>query len=127
MANRVTDSEVKEIINTEIDTSPFITPANILVNKIDGNGISDSDHLKEIERWLAAHFVAVRDNRAGGQSQHEVGDASEDYLKSTQVLTKSLGSTYYGQQVLALDTTGTLVSLGKSRAQFSVVKYPVER
>ena len=127
MANRVTDPEVKQIINTDITTDPFITTANVLVNKIEANGISDSGHLKEIERWLAAHFVAVRDNRAAGLSDFSVGDADEKYLKSSFALTKGLGSTYYGQQAVALDTSGTLVSLGKGRAQFSVQRFKVER
>lgn len=127
MANRVTDAEVKEIINTSLsDTSPFITPANILTTKVSGNGISDSDHLKEIERWLAAHFVAIRDNRAGGLSEKEVNDASETYLKDSKALTQGLGSTYYGQQALSLDTTGTLVSLGKQRAQFNTIDFTLE-
>jgi hypothetical protein len=118
MANRVTGSEVKEIIKTSLTDSevePFITSANQLVTE----KLADSDHsdarLKEIERWLSAHFVAIRDPRMRSQS---VGEARDQYHVPT--LGKGLDSTVYGLQVKLLDTTGTLYNLGGVKVVFKV-------
>ena len=63
---RATEAEVKEIIETDRtdeQVTPFLKAANLLVTDVlTGLGYSD-DLLKEIERWLAAHFVAIRDPR----------------------------------------------------------------
>jgi hypothetical protein len=118
MANRVTGSEVKEIIKTSLTDSevePFITSANQLVTE----KLADSDHsddrLKEIERWLSAHFVAIRDPRMRSQS---VGEARDQYHVPN--LGKGLDSTVYGLQVKLLDTTGTLYNLGGVKVVFKV-------
>jgi len=109
MANRVTHEEVLEIIDTDIeDTTPFITIANLLVTaKLSGESLEDA-HLKEIERWLAAHFVAIRDPRALSEG---IGDARVTYTFESG---KGLEATPYGQQVLTLDTTGKMKQLGKT-------------
>ena len=68
MAIRVSAKEVRGIIDTDpdIDMTPFIKAANLLVNRVDtcaaqrGITLLD-DELKEIERWLAAHYYAKRD------------------------------------------------------------------
>jgi len=111
---RVTGAEVLAIIDTEltaIEVAPFITVANIIVtNQLTGE--HSADLLKEIERWLAAHFVAIRDPRA---KTEKTGDASTSYYGEAG---KGFDHTPYGQQVLALDTTGILASLGKRKAEF---------
>ena len=80
MANRVTGSEVKEIFQTTLTASEvevFITPANQLVTeKLAASGLSD-DRLKEIERWLAAHLLAVRDPR---KRRQQIGDRERERL-----------------------------------------------
>lgn len=118
MANRVTSSEVKEIIATSLtDVTAFITPANLIVTeKLANSGLSD-DHLKEIEKWLSAHFVAIRDPRLQSQS---IGSISEAYQVGTGV---DLDSTSYGQQVKLLDTTGLISSLGKQKARLYTIKF----
>lgn len=107
---RVTATEVKEIIDVDpslTDLSPFITIANLLVTKyIYPEGV-EADLLKEIERWLAAHFVAVRDRQPISQS---VAGVSADFgLK----LGAGLSATIYGQQAKMLDPTGKLASVDK--------------
>lgn len=115
MSNRVTNSEVKTIIDTDVDVTAFITVANLIVtNMLSGGSLSDA-MLKEIERWLSAHFVAIRDPRIG---QEKIGDASVTYLLTTG---KGLDATPFGQQVKVLDTTGKLAQLGKSTAKLETI------
>lgn len=118
MANRVLSSEVKEIISTDIaDVTPFITPANLIVTaKLSNSGL-DSGHLKEIEKWLAAHFVSSKDQRVQSES---IGGTSVSYQGQTGL---GLDSTQYGQQVKVLDTTGELGKLGMAKATLSTIKY----
>ena len=116
MANRVSDSEVKDIIDTDIDDiAPFIRVANILVTaKLGGKGLSDA-HLTEIERWLAAHFVSMRDPRIISE---KTGEASVTYYGKFGL---GLDGSQYGQTVKMLDTTGTLVSMGKIAVKLDVM------
>lgn len=106
---RVNGAEVKQIIETDLtaaEIDPFITVANILVDQITGLSAAT---LKEIERWLAAHYVAIRDPR---QTKEVIGDAEDTYAVKVGF---GLDGTTYGQQAKALDTTGTLVSMGKKK------------
>ena len=116
MANRVSDSEVKEIIDTDTDDiAPFIKVANILVTaKLGGQGLSD-DQLKEIERWLAAHFVSMRDPRIMSE---KTGEASVTYYGKSGL---GLDGSQYGQTVKILDTTGILSSIGKMAVKLDVM------
>jgi acyl CoA:acetate/3-ketoacid CoA transferase alpha subunit len=122
MATRVTDAEVREIIDTEVtDLTAFILAANgFVTDMLTGKGLSD-DRLKEIERWLAAHFTAMKDfkNRV---VEIEAGRGRERTGESVRgVLAQDLRLTRYGQQALVLDTTGTLLTVGKQFARFRVV------
>jgi hypothetical protein len=121
MANRVTAAEVKEIIDTTLTESqiaPFITAANITITDILGaTTVLSSDQLKEIERWLSAHFVAIRDPRI---SAEKIADASATYQGKTAM---GLDSTTYGQQAKMLDTTGALANIGKKKASMNVLDF----
>jgi len=99
---RVIDADVQEILETNLDCTPFILAANILVNKVLGASGLDEAHLKEIERWLAAHFTCMMD-------PHE-REAQADTARSQFEGAWGLGldHTRYGQQVKILDTTGLL-------------------
>lgn len=108
MSVRVTDDEVKEILDTELSSlTPFIAAASQLVDGISG---LDADVLKEIERWLAAHLVSMRDKRV---SKASVGDSSHTYEGKTGL---GLDFTRYGQTAKMLDTTGTLNKLSLKKA-----------
>src|SRR5438309_3396699 len=94
---RVTDDEVKEILATTVDTTPFIRAAHVLVNDaLTGKGLEEST-LIEIERWLAAHFACMRDPR---ESQVDAG-AKAWFEGKTDM---GLNFTRYGQMVKLLDT-----------------------
>lgn len=108
MAVRVDSAEVKVVIDTSLtDLTAFILVASQQVDRISG---LTAAVLKEIERWLAAHFVAIRDKRT---SKDNVGDSSHTYEGKTGM---GLQFTRYGQQALLLDTTGTLAKLGLRKA-----------
>lgn len=119
MANRVEQNEVRDIISTDrTDLQPFIIAANLLVTDILGSSELSTDQLKEIERWLSAHFVSISDGGSGEVIEKEVGEAR---IKYAVVTGKNLGATRYGQQTLFLDTTGLLSKIGKSRARFDAL------
>jgi hypothetical protein len=115
---RVTSQEVKEIIETSItDVTVFITSANLIVTDyLAGEGYS-TEKLKEIERWLSAHFVCAMDMRVQSES---VNGASASYQGSTGM---GLDSTSYGQRVKMLDSSGVLSSLGRRKAQLSTINF----
>ena len=120
MANRCTGVEVKEILDTaltENQIAPFITAANLTVtNILSGKGLSSAT-LKEIERWLAAHFAAIRDPRI---SREKTEEAEALYHGKSDM---GLDHTPYGQQVRLLDTTGAMTNLGKRKASVEVLNF----
>lgn len=103
--SRVTTEEVKEIIQTNMtDLTPFINVANILVTQKLGASDLDADTLKEIERWLSAHFVSMKERQPISES---IGSASMSYAGAYG---KGIDETTYGRTAKALDTTGALAS-----------------
>jgi len=120
MAVRVTDVEVKEIMDTSIATMPFIVAANLIIDNTLSAEIAAGDFgaetLKEIERWLAAHMVAARDPQI---AREQTGDAAATYQGK---FGDDLKSTSYGQRVLLLDHTGKLASAqGAKRAKLETI------
>ena len=118
MALRTNGADVKKIIDTtytadEIEDS-FIPPANLLVTSAIGSNTTISSDLKtEIEKWLSAHFVAIADPRL---KREEIGDAKDEYQGTIGAGSKGLMTTFYGQQAIALDPSGSLANLGKTPA-----------
>lgn len=120
MAARVTDIQVKEIIeDVTFDTSNFIDTANVIVNEHLASKISSTELLTKIELYLAAHFVALTAER-GALVRSTFMDAAESYAN---VFKGGFRSTRYGQQALALDYTSTLQAVTKDNltALFRVV------
>lgn len=123
MAYRITAADVESVINFDSsieDLSPFIEAAEELVTEICAPVGYSSDRLAIIEKWLAAHFLAIRDPRYQAET---MGQASATY--STQV-GLNMGLTPYGQQAQLLDTMGGLARLDKhisqgKRAQAGIV------
>lgn len=113
---RVTDCDVKAIIETSLESlRPFILAADAMVTQYLGAKGLDSELLKEITRWLSAHFVAVNDQRLKSE---KIGDATNQYHGETGM---GLDFTAFGQQVKVLDPTGTFASIGKRTAFFEVL------
>lgn len=114
---RVTAADVEEIYeNTDsIELTAFIDAANALVTDVLGSSSLGSALLKEVERWLAAHLVTIRDKRF---AEVKIGGADAKFEGKYGL---GLDHTSYGQQVLVLDTTGNFAKLGKPRASFAVI------
>ena len=119
MAHRVSSKEVRDIVDTDLlvstteDLTAFITAANLIVtSKLGGETSISAEEAKEIERWLSAHFVAIR---SPGLRSQKLGDGQAVY--QIGYLGRGLEATRYGQQVMLLDTTGILARLGKRSAK----------
>jgi hypothetical protein len=122
MANRTNTTDVKQILDTNLDGSvikAFIDTANTIVGDTLGSDTTlSATQLKEIEKWLAAHLIAATRQRQG--SAEKVGDASITYQGKTGM---GLNSTMYGQQVLMLDSTGKMAQkLGKKSATITAIE-----
>jgi len=115
MAFRITETELLAVVDTDLELVSFMTTANLIVNEDLGTSTMSAARLKQIELYLAAHFVAITDRRAQSES---MGQASVDFRMP---LGKGLDATSFGQQVKALDTTGILSRLGKQKARLIVV------
>ena len=114
---RATEAEVKEIIDTELtdeQVTPFLRAANLLVTEVLSDEGYGTSLLAEIERWLAAHFVAIRDPRI---SKEKIGDADATYQGKTGL---GLNHTSYGQQVMILDVHGKLAEIAESKGPAEV-------
>ena len=119
MAIRVTDVEVKEIVETSKDTTSFIHTANAIVEEHLVPLTLSVTMLTKIELYLSAHFVALTEER-GGLLRSSLGESAETYA---DIYEEGFRSTRFGQQAIALDTTGTLAQLSnqKLRAVFRIV------
>ena len=108
MAIRCTDEEIEAIIEIDssiTDLTPFKTAANIIVDaKLLDTDLEEST-LKEIERWLSAHFVTVRDTRS---SKEQAGSVLQSFQYKVYL---DLRTSMYGQAAMAVDTTGILKTL----------------
>jgi hypothetical protein len=119
MAVRVTATEVKSILETETtltdaQVTAIIVSANVMVDTVLGTGTTTI--LKEIERWLSAHMVAISKERQA--LKEEAGGAAITY---TGAYGLGLKSTSYGQMVLTLDTSGAFADLGIKSASLKAI------
>lgn len=73
---------------------------------------------KAIIRFLAAHLISMNDASVRKTSE-SIGDASESF--STPVLGDALRGTTFGQQAIALDSSGCLANIGKTPMTFKVL------
>ena len=114
---RVTATQVKQIIDTDLDDTivdAFIAGATALIDSV--LGTDTSDILTQIELWLTAHMIASTRER---QSKKE--GAGGAYIEYTGITGEGLKSTTYGQMALALDTSGELAALGGKQASIYAV------
>jgi hypothetical protein len=114
---RVTNEEVLSVMDTSLtDVSIQIDIANNLVNETFASSSLSDTTLKYIELYLAAHFVCVMDPQ---RKSEKIGEATDQF--NVPELGKAFNSTIYGQQALALDTTGLLAARGKRKANLIAI------
>jgi len=117
---RVTAAEVKAIIETDMEDTNVDTYIGSANASIEGwfSGIAVTENmLKEIERWITAHLIAISKER---QAREEgAGDA---YIKYAGLFYTGLQQTSYGQMAIAIDTTGILKSLAGKNVTFFAVR-----
>jgi hypothetical protein len=110
MANRTTAQEVKNLMGTDLGyevIDSFITTANLVVTDVLGSTTLGSSLLAEIEKWLAAHFIAM--SRERDVRYEEVDQARVEYMGKYGM---NLDATRYGQTVKTLDSTGKMSGIG---------------
>lgn len=113
MATRVLAEEVIAIMDTSLEETvvePYCDSANVFVNAALGTKGLTEIILKEIEKWIAAHMIAISKER---QARDE--GAGTAYIKYAGEWKMGLQQTSYGQMAIALDTSGTLVNIAKNK------------
>lgn len=111
---RVTEDEVEALfdyVESSIDLTPFIAAAYYMVNQHVQDHVDDDDLLKEIERWLAAHFLAMRQKQT---TKEDISGAISETYEGKYGL--GLDFTRYGQQAKILDPTGNLSKAGTAKS-----------
>ena len=112
---RVTASAVKKLIDTDtLDadvTDVFIPMAELITNDVLADKDLSEARLTEIERWLAAHYIAasIDPQTQASSISGAVGDTFEG------VTGTGLAFTRYGTQAIALDTSGTLLLISQGK------------
>lgn len=109
MAIRTTDAAVKLIIKTKasISLTPFIEVASNLVDRCAVDSGYSAATLELIERWLSAHFYAIRDMR---RDSEQVGTVQQDFQFKVDL---GFSVTMYGQQAMLIDKEGNLAALNR--------------
>lgn len=109
--NARTDApSVKEIIETNLTDETviaFVNTAHRQVEDVLGSAGLSVATLTEIEKYLAAHFLTLKDPRA--ESEGYGGDYKIKVQGETGM---GLEATFYGQMAISLDTSGLLASAG---------------
>lgn len=112
---RTNIADVRIIITTSLEDgqiTSFISDTNLIVtSKFTGVDIDD-DILEAIEKWLTAHFIAMSQKRQ--LSEQKVDEASVKYAGKFGL---HLEHTTYGQMVIFLDPTNTMIDASKTTAK----------
>lgn len=104
-----TEAAVAAIIEVDatIPLAPFIEIAAELVTEVTAGAGYTAVRLELIERWLSAHFYAIRDMRAASE---RAGPVAQSFQFKVGL---NLANTMYGQQVMMIDTAGGFAALSK--------------
>lgn len=117
---RTTNTEVKAIMDTDLTDDQidgYIESATALVDSwFDGVAATET-MLKEVERWLTAHLIAISRER---QAKEE--GAGGAYIRYAGLFGTGLKTTSYGQTAIEIDVTGTLKKVSGRPVFFKAVK-----
>jgi len=119
---RISASDVGQIIQipSGMNVTSQVETASLLVEEtLASQGLTEA-RLKQIELYLAAHFVAINTEK-GAIIRDSKGESRQDYAPNSYG--KGLQSTRYGQQAAMLDTSGLLASAvgGVVKAEFRLI------
>ena len=119
MAWRVTNEEVRALIDADdsLSVAPFIDTATALTDYVsaqDTLGMLNAALLKEIEKYLAAHFYEHLDPQ---YIEKKTGDAEAKFQGEFGM---SFDGSKWGQTAKDLDVTGTLASLSRPKHKVSL-------
>ena len=99
--------------NVSTDLAPFIEVASSIVEEVcnvtdaDGDAVHTDATLELIERWLTAHFYAIRDPRT---ILERAGKVSASFQSKVDL---GFDTSHYGQAAMRLDTNGGLSQLNQ--------------
>ncbi len=135
---RTTATAVSKIIEVDIDSedesttldqwlAPFIEVANMIVTRLLSGAtyytpsvtylLTDINiDLEIVERWLSAHFYAVRDMR---RAEEQVATVREKVMFKVGL---DLRNTMYGQQAMFVDLSGLLAAWNNSLAKVEKIR-----
>jgi len=118
---RTTEAAVAAIIEVDvtIPLAPFIETASNVVDAVCTHSSYSDTTLELIERWLSAHFYAVRDPRVTREAVKGIEEVFAISVKDY-----GFNTTPYGQQALMIDVRGNLkiLSEGKGNLPIQIVQ-----
>jgi len=118
MARTTIEEVIKILDNTGLSDAiltAFVDSANVFVTQSLGSTSLSATVLTEIEKWIAAHMVAITRERT---AQKEGAGGAE--ITYTGKWGEQLRATNYGQMAITLDTTGTLDELSNGRRSATI-------
>ena len=122
MARPVSPADIRVLMDTTLsdaDLSVFAEDAHVVVSEtIPANALSEA-RLTLLEKYLAAHFAAMRDKQ---KTSEHIGPASTSYEGQTGLY---LTFTHFGQQVMVLDPTGSFAALDQGADSGTVAELHV--
>lgn len=108
----VTPADVKQIYETQksdTDISAFIDTASLVVSEQLGSSGLSTTRLDKITLYLTAHFLVISEE-GGGIRRSRLGEGDESYVVPSGSDAFGYVMTRFGQQALALDTSGKLAA-----------------
>ncbi|MFP4526445.1 MAG: hypothetical protein ACLFNL_08645 [Bacteroidales bacterium] len=115
-----TPNDIKLIIDTDMeddDISGYIDSASALIETWFSGVSASTTMLKEVERWLTAHLIAMSKER-----QVKEEGAGGAYVRYSGIFGTGLKTTSYGQTAIEIDSTNTLRSVSGKKLKFMAIK-----
>jgi hypothetical protein len=128
MAVTISPAMVRDVIDTRLTDAEIegCIPTAIALyrNNLEGSSVPIAEDLEtEIKRYLAAHYVSIKD-RATKAAREELGEAEIEHAKNAGSSKTGLMSTEWGQTAVELDPTGQLGQLGRVPVDLSSLHDP---
>ena len=118
-----TATQVRAAITTSLTDSQIdaiVSDAEVLLEGCSAFASYSGAKQTAILKWVSAHLIASTNSPGSGSlTQKALGDANESYARP--VLGPGMMGTTYGQQAIALDTSGCLANIGRVRSFMKVL------